>query len=1071
MPRPPSGPSARSPTRCHGNVAGLEHHARALHEHLATGNALKLGRDGLPKIGAFTPRPVKQAATVFERVRVNGSVPVTADGVSAFLTWLHGTLVLAALDRAWPSSVTVPAEDTLHERFEWHRTEIGLLDRLLRLAAELAHEEQRLDSLRVPRPHWPDAQDVAAVSTLPQAAHTDDAAQQAHSALNALTETLEAEQRWPDAEETIAHLLDATRRRDQGAYAGAFGRIARLHRVRSEVAARDEAGRRLAAAAPGIAAAVESAPADPGWDDRLTSFTASWNWALAGAWLAGRTAPDVNARQREITEIDDRTRGHVQELAAIRAWNHAVGPERLTPGSRASLEQYAALVRRFGKTGGQYRAQRQAEIRDAMDRCRPAVPVWIMPLYRIAEQLRIAPDMFDVVIVDEASQAGLEASFLQYLAPRIVVIGDDKQVSPAAVGVDQQQLRDLGNQYLYDDPYRATWQDPQRSLFDEARMRFSGMLTLVEHRRCVPEIINFSNRIAYEPDNVRLIPVRQFGADRLEPIKPVFVEDGYEKGGSTTKVNPPEVDAIVDRIEKCIADPRYDGLSFGVISLLGTAQAKAIEKALLERVSPEDWSARDLRCGDAADFQGSERDVMFLSMVAVPAEDRRLAALTANQYVQRYNVAASRAKDQMWVFHSVRRDQLTNSEDMRFQLLDYCYGVQRRGEVDDERAVTTLIPEDRVVTPFGSLFEQRVCNRLHDHGYTVVPQFPALGYAIDLVVTGPSARLAIECDGDFWHGPDAYQRDMARQRELERCGWTFVRVLESEFYRDPAAALAPVWERLAELDIHPFGTANDSAAGAPETGGAPSHDGDSGLDDEPDTAGDVEQPSADTPSADSIDVEQGDTSATPRGGLHEQAAPTVGFSLDPAAPPVEDEEDPEPEPAAAGNGLAPYREYLGALPPVDTASQVQIADGLVAIVEAEGPVLGSRLHSAYVQASGGLRVGSQIAQTLNRAIALAIRQGRLVKDNPLRESGNKPCTFRVAGQPEALPRARGPRSLEQVPPAELAEVMRSVAEEIGWEDVHAVYRATVGRYGMSRVRSTTRDRLVDIERFAVRADR
>ena len=286
--------------------------------------------------------------------------------------------------------------------------------------------------------------------------------------------------------------------------------------------------------------------------------------------------------------------------------------------------------------------------------------------------------MFDVVIVDEASQAGLEATFLQYLAPKIVVIGDDKQVSPSAVGVDQQQLRDLGNQYLYDDRYRASWQDPQRSLFDEAKMRFGGMLTLVEHRRCVPEIIGFSNRIAYEPDGVRLIPVRQFGADRLEPIRTVFVEDGYERGASTSSTNPPEVDAIVDQIEKCLADPRYDGLTFGVISLLGTTQAKAIEKKLLDRISPEEWTARDLRCGDAADFQGSERDVMFLSMVAAPQPDRRLAALTQNLYVQRYNVAASRAKDQMWLFHSVDPATLTNTEDMRFQLLDYCYGVQKR---------------------------------------------------------------------------------------------------------------------------------------------------------------------------------------------------------------------------------------------------------------------------------------------------------------------------------------------------------------------------------------------------------
>ena len=131
--------------------------------------------------------------------------------------------------------------------------------------------------------------------------------------------------------------------------------------------------------------------------------------------------------------------------------------------------------------------------------------------------------MFDVVIVDEASQAGLDATFLQYLAPRMVVIGDDKQVSPTAVGTDQQKLRDLAHQYIAGDPYIASWQDPQRSLFDEAKMRFGGLITLVEHRRCVPEIIGFSNRIAYEPDGIRLIPVRQYGADRLDPIKPVFL--------------------------------------------------------------------------------------------------------------------------------------------------------------------------------------------------------------------------------------------------------------------------------------------------------------------------------------------------------------------------------------------------------------------------------------------------------------------------------------------------------------------------------------------------------------------
>ena len=79
-----------------------------------------------------------------------------------------------------------------------------------------------------------------------------------------------------------------------------------------------------------------------------------------------------------------------------------------------------------------------------------------------------------------------------------------------------------------------------------------------------------------------------------------------------------------------MAEPQYDGATFGVISLLGKEQAKLIESKLLDAVAPEEWSARELRCGDASDFQGSERDVMFLSMVKAQDPSRRISALTAD---------------------------------------------------------------------------------------------------------------------------------------------------------------------------------------------------------------------------------------------------------------------------------------------------------------------------------------------------------------------------------------------------------------------------------------------------------
>ena len=83
-----------------------------------------------------------------------------------------------------------------------------------------------------------------------------------------------------------------------------------------------------------------------------------------------------------------------------------------------------------------------------------------------------------------------------------------------------------------------------------------------------------------------------------------------------------------------------------------------------------------------------------------------------------------------------------------------------------------------------------------------MPQFEIAGYRIDLVVEGMEGRLAVECDGDAWHGAERYEDDMARQRMLERCGWSFWRVRGSTFYRNPEATLEGLWSTLHRLGIH-----------------------------------------------------------------------------------------------------------------------------------------------------------------------------------------------------------------------------------------------------------------------------
>src|SRR6266516_3024024 len=278
----------------------------------------------------------------------------------------------------------------------------------------------------------------------------------------------------------------------------------------------------------------------------------------------------------------------------------------------------------------------------------------------------------------------------------------------------------------------------------------------------MPEIIEFSNRLSYG-DHL-LVPLRQFGTDRLEPLRTVHVGGAITYGNDLGKINDDEARAIVDQIARCCADPRYDGRSMGVVSLLGAAQAKRVHDLLVERIGPEEIVARRIKCGTAYDFQGDERSVMFLTMVVVPNPDARpLPALGGRGSEQRFNVAASRAQDQLWLFHSVQPHDL-NRECVRWKLLSH---------------------------------------RLNPRGYRVVAQHRIHGFRVDLVVLGERSRLGLVCDGDQWRGPDQYDHDLARQRALERCGWRFHHLRASEFSRDPDGALEPLWQLLADRGISP----------------------------------------------------------------------------------------------------------------------------------------------------------------------------------------------------------------------------------------------------------------------------
>jgi len=225
----------------------------------------------------------------------------------------------------------------------------------------------------------------------------------------------------------------------------------------------------------------------------------------------------------------------------------------------------------------------------------------------------------------------------------------------------------------------------------------------------------------------------------------------------------------------------------GVISLLAEAQANYIQDLLRNKIRNEEFFNRKIVCGDAYAFQGDERDLMFLSLVVAP--NSRFAALTKDDDIRRFNVAASRARNRMWLFHSVDLSDLSQNC-VRYKLLSYC--------IDPGRVKRDLKSVEHL---FESGFEKDIFKLIESHGYSISPQVHVGKYRIDLVVQGLRNRLAIECDGDSWHGVDQWDRDWERQQQLERVGWKFSRIRASEYYRDPHRAIQPVLKKIEEMGI------------------------------------------------------------------------------------------------------------------------------------------------------------------------------------------------------------------------------------------------------------------------------
>lgn len=540
------------------------------------------------------------------------------------------------------------------------------------------------------------------------------------------------------------------------------------------------------------------------WAEQIGSHTAphdaksppgpvadAWNHAQWSQELERRQSVDFDLLQQETNRLRHQLRTATANYVENRTWASQL--RRTGVKQQQALVGWLDLMRKIGSGRGKRAPRLKAMAREKLAECRDAVPVWIMPLSRLAESYHPGESMFDVVILDEASQCEVTGLLAFALGRETLVVGDHEQVSPEAVGLSFQAVEALIEEFLDEIPNRELY-DGRTSVYDLARQSFSGSIRLLEHFRCVDEIIAFSNELCYQGE---IQPLRE--ASRLT-IKPPTAVVKVENGQTHKRVNQREAEMIAALILACCEQPEYEEASFGVISMVGEEQALAIDKVLLKNMELTEYQERRIVCGNAAQFQGDERDVLFLSLVEYSEDGEPLALRTAETFVKRFNVAASRARDQMWVVHSLDPQTELKEGDLRRRLIEHA----QNPEVTMAKLAESQVKETSIAADDPEYrYQYRIRRGLEKAGYRVETDKVVGNYELDLVVEGKGGRVAITCDGANEHPPERLERSLEREAVLERLGWRFLRARASSYYLDPDRTVEWVLERLEELELEP----------------------------------------------------------------------------------------------------------------------------------------------------------------------------------------------------------------------------------------------------------------------------
>ena len=450
-------------------------------------------------------------------------------------------------------------------------------------------------------------------------------------------------------------------------------------------------------------------------------------------------------------------------------------------------------------------------------------PCWLASPESVSKIFPLQRDLFDLVIVDEASQLAVERALpFLYRAKNVVIAGDEKQLQP----FDLFQIRGDDSDEYDDDDDDDTITD-EKSLFDLSRANSLTIQLEWHYRSKYQDLINFSNH-AFYGGSLQVAP-NTYDDPGNPPIK--WTNCG---GVWQDRKNHVEAGIVLDEIytiwKKCTSN--YP--SIGVITFNDEQRDLISEQFDKKREEDHEFDRCYLSAVEGKDIdeqpffknienvQGDERDIIIFSIGYAKDTEGKFVNLFGSLSMaggeNRLNVAITRAKQQMIIVCSIDPSEIkkTSTNPGPFllrQFLEYSKATSNLdksgvAEVLAELDKPAVTDNDNNTLEFDSMFEQKVYDRLVKYGYTIHPQVGASGYRIDLAVVHPNNShryvLAIECDGATFHSaPSARERDVMRQKFLETRGWKFERIWSRNWWKDPDAEIARIRSRIdKEIQSH-----------------------------------------------------------------------------------------------------------------------------------------------------------------------------------------------------------------------------------------------------------------------------